>query len=123
MSHLVRPLGGVVFLAAVGFVTLRNLPPVRPADTVGDWVVVGLFALGVAAAVVARDTLAAVAALGFAGLLMAALFVTAGAPDVALTLVLVEVLTAVAVVWVLRRLPARLLIGRSSCRERACQYV
>src|SRR3546814_20299372 len=79
MSHLVRPLGGVVFLAAVGFVTLRNLPPVRPADTVGDWVVVGLFALGVAAAVVARDTLAAVAALGFVGLLMAALFVTAGA--------------------------------------------
>ncbi|WP_224274253.1 hydrogen gas-evolving membrane-bound hydrogenase subunit E [Nocardioides lacusdianchii] len=111
MSHLVRPLGGVVFLAAVGFVTLRNLPPVRPADTVGDWVVVGLFALGVAAAVVARDTLAAVAALGFVGLLMAALFVTAGAPDVALTLVLVEVLTAVVVVWVLRRLPARLPTG------------
>src|SRR3546814_12940404 len=75
------------------------------------WVVCGLFALGVAAAVVARDTLAAVAALGFVGLLMAALFVTAGAPDVALTLVLVEVLTAVVVVWVLRRLPARLPPG------------
>src|SRR3546814_19052636 len=42
---------------------------------------------------------------------MAALFVTAGAPDVALTLVLVEVLTAVVVVWVLRRLPARLPTG------------
>src|SRR3546814_18181545 len=111
MSHLVRPLGGVVFLAAVGFVTLRNLPPVRPADTVGDWVVVGLFALGVAAAVVARDTLAAVAALGFVGLLMAALFVTAGAPDVAVTLVLVEVLTGGVVA----------VIGEAYGRERGCE--
>jgi len=109
VSHLVRPLLGVLVLAAIGLVRLRDLPPVRGSDTVGDWVVVGLVALGVASAVAARTTLAAVAALGFVGLLMAALFVAAGAPDVALTLVLVEVLTAVVVVWVLRRLPARLL--------------
>ncbi|WP_206051482.1 hydrogen gas-evolving membrane-bound hydrogenase subunit E [Nocardioides ferulae] len=108
VNHLVRPLLGALGLALVGFLAVRDLPEVRPSDTAADWVVAGLVALGVAATLATRNTLAALASLGFVGLLMAALFVSAGAPDVALTLVLVEVLTAVVVVWVLRRLPTRL---------------
>lgn len=60
------------------------------------------------AATVAAKRFQAVLLVGVTGVGMATLFVVQGAPDLALTQVLVELVTLVAVVLVLRRLPARL---------------
>lgn len=60
------------------------------------------------AAVRAQKRFQAVALVGATGVGMAALFALHGAPDLALTQALVEIVTLVAFVLVLRRLPARL---------------
>ena len=60
------------------------------------------------AATLAKKRFQAVVLVGVTGIGMAALFALQGAPDLALTQVLVELVTLIAVVLVLRRLPARL---------------
>ncbi len=102
---LARPLVALVVLGGVGLVALGTLPEPVAGTAVGDWPVLALLAAGTLAAVVARTALAAVALLGVVGLVVAVWFVRAGAPDVALTLLLVEVLTTVVAVLVLRRTP------------------
>ncbi|WP_218158292.1 hydrogen gas-evolving membrane-bound hydrogenase subunit E [Streptomyces radiopugnans] len=66
-----------------------------------------LLAVAVAALVRTRSALAAVALLGAVGLIVAVWFLLAGAPDVALTLLLVEVLTAMTAAFVLSGLSPR----------------
>ncbi|MER7456559.1 hydrogen gas-evolving membrane-bound hydrogenase subunit E [Micromonospora sp. NPDC126480] len=107
--YLARPLLAVVLLAAVAAMLAGPLPaprgdPSRP----GDWLVLALLAVTVAGLLTTRSALAAVALTGVVGLLLSAWFLTAGAPDVALTLMLVEVLTAVVVMLALRGRPGRL---------------
>ncbi len=72
-----------------------------------DWVVIALLAVSLVKVAQARSRLAAVAALGFTGFLVAAWFVLLGAPDLALTQLLVETLTVALVVFAFRRLPLR----------------
>nr|WP_187700103.1 DUF4040 family protein [Dietzia sp. DQ11-71] len=92
-------------LAAVGVATVRPAPEVGSPVRVEDWVVVVLLGVGTAAMVVSRSRLGAVANVGIVGFAMALWFFTLGAVDVALTQLLVEVLTVVVIVLVLQRLP------------------
>ena len=64
--------------------------------------------IGAIAAARAQKRFAGAILVGVTGTGMAAIFATQGAPDLALTQLLVEVVTLVAFVLVLRRLPARL---------------
>lgn len=108
--YLTRPLLAVVALAAVAALLLGPLPAVQGnAARGGDWLVLGLLLVPLAGLVSTRSALAAVALTGAVGLILAAWFLTAGAPDVALTLMLVEVLTTVVVMLALRGRPGRLV--------------
>ncbi|HSK27825.1 MAG TPA: hydrogen gas-evolving membrane-bound hydrogenase subunit E [Jiangellales bacterium] len=107
-AQLAWPLGGLVVLAGAGLLALAP-PPAPPVPTTepADWVLVALLAVAVVALAAVRNRLAALGLLGVAGLVVAATFLSLGAPDLALTQVLVEILTVVVAVLVLRRLPAR----------------
>src|SRR5512142_779998 len=83
-------------------VGVASPPPPSPAS---DWVVVALLASAVGALVVARSRLAAVSLLGITGFVLVGWFLLLGAPDLALTQLLVETLTVVIIVLVIRRLP------------------
>jgi len=106
--YLARPVVGLVLLAGAGLGVATGLPGTYPAPRALDWGVVGLLVAAAITVVLMRTTLASVAALGSVGLLVTTWFITAGAPDVALTLLLVEILTAVVAAFALRGLPARL---------------
>ncbi|MDT0267995.1 Na+/H+ antiporter subunit A [Streptomyces sp. DSM 44915] len=82
---------------------------------------VTLVALG--ALVVARHRLTAVLLVGAVGYAVAGLFLVRGAPDLALTQFLVETLTVVVVVLVLRRLPSNFTPERPSARSRVLRAV
>ncbi len=86
-------------------------------DTAGDLAVAVLLAVALVGLAVARDRLAAVALLGAVGFLVAVFYVLAGAPDLALTQLLIETLTVVLVVLVFRRLPRRFLETRPAQRR------
>ncbi|EYR63629.1 cation:proton antiporter [Actinotalea ferrariae CF5-4] len=105
--HLAWPLVGVAAVAVVGVVVLRDLPAARATTRPEDWVVVALTA--VAALGLARTTsrLGAITMLGIVGFLVGVWFLLAGGVDLALTQLLVEILTVVVAVLVLRRLPHR----------------
>lgn len=79
---------------------------VRPYDRPAQIVVGGLVVAGAVLAANARRRLKAVVLAGVSGYGVAALFMLHGAPDLALTQVLVETVTLVVFVLVLRRLPA-----------------
>ncbi|MEY3019877.1 MAG: hypothetical protein RLZZ272_861, partial [Actinomycetota bacterium] len=76
-----------------------------PAGGASEWTVVALLVLALAGVVQARSRIGAVGALGLTGFLVAVWFVLHGAPDLALTQLLVETLTVGLVVLVFRRLP------------------
>ena len=91
-----------VLWGATTTVVPDGTPPVSdPLDTL----TVVLVAVAVAGVVQARSRIAAVAALGLTGFLVAGWFALHGAPDLALTQLLVETLTVALVVVVFRRLP------------------
>ncbi|WP_380169447.1 hydrogen gas-evolving membrane-bound hydrogenase subunit E [Jannaschia sp. R86511] len=105
-AHLVWPVLAVGALAAVGVAVVGDLPvPAAPLTRAGDWVVVALVVVAVVGTVVVRNRLGAVSLLGAVGFLVAVWFLLAGGVDLALTQTLVEVLTVVVAVLVLRRLP------------------
>jgi multicomponent Na+:H+ antiporter subunit A len=79
-------------------------------------VIVGLIAAGSAVPLLAESRLAVITALGVAGIGISLLFLLFGAPDVAMTQLLVETLFVVIVAVVLLRLPP--LYGRSHPRRR-----
>jgi len=78
---------------------------VAPALTVAEWAVVVLTLAGTAMTVFSRSRLAAVCALGVVGIGVALIFVLFGAPDVAITQLMVETLVVILVALVMLRLP------------------
>ena len=70
-----------------------------------DWLVIGIITVAVMVVVIARSRLLAICCLGVVGAGIAMLFLMHGAPDVALTQLLVETLTVIIVSLVLLRLP------------------
>lgn len=99
----------VVLIATIGGSALvgGTLPgAVRGADWWGQVLIAAFIALTAVLAARARRRLKAVLLLGASGYGMALLFATHGAPDLALTQVMVETVSLVLFVLVLRRLPA-----------------
>jgi multicomponent Na+:H+ antiporter subunit A len=105
--HLAMP---VVLLAALGVAVVSVGVPVAdfpaPVAQPVDWLLLVVLIAGVLGLVAARSRLAGLALLGAIGFAIALLFFALGAPDVGLTQLLVEVLTVVVAVLILRRLPA-----------------
>ncbi|RNL83861.1 DUF4040 family protein [Halostreptopolyspora alba] len=101
----------IVLLGALAVAALWGGTPVAPPmdglTRPSDWLVVACVAVGVLAAAVVTSRIAAVVLLGVVGALMGIWFLLLGAVDVALTQLVVEVLTVVVMVLVLRRLPLR----------------
>lgn len=104
--HLAAPFI-LLGLLAVGVVASSPVIPPFPAPVTQpiDWLLLLLVAAGVLGIVLTASRLAALALLGVVGFVVALLFFVLGAPDVGLTQLLVEVLTVVVAVLVLRRLP------------------
>jgi multicomponent Na+:H+ antiporter subunit A len=105
--HLAWPLLGVAAIAVVGVVVLRDLPAARPTTRPEDWVVVGLTAVALLGLVRTSSRIGAITMLGIVGFLVGVWFLLAGGVDLAMTQLLVEILTVVVAVLVLRRLPHR----------------
>ncbi len=107
LGHLSTPwilLGG---LAVAGLVTAPPLGRViEPGEPWTDVLLVVLLAITVVPAVLTRSRLTALLLVGGAGFIVALWFFALGAIDVGLTQLLVELLTVVALVLILRRLPA-----------------
>jgi multicomponent Na+:H+ antiporter subunit A len=105
---------GVILLVLVGSVgTALVLGSTLPGewrlwDSPAQLAIVALMSVAAVALVRADKRFAAALLVGVTGYGMAALFAFHGAPDLALTQVLVETVTLIAFVLVLRRLPARL---------------
>ncbi|WP_198653488.1 hydrogen gas-evolving membrane-bound hydrogenase subunit E [Actinocorallia populi] len=105
---LARPVAGVVLLGGVGVVTYAGWGGARPPSGPADWIVLALVAMVVAGLVTARSVLGTVVLGGTVGLLMTVWFLRAGAVDVALTLLLAEIMTAIVAAFVLGREPRSL---------------
>ena len=107
-AYLVWQVGAVVGLGAVALVAAGGVSGPGPGTSRPlDWAVVGLLTVATAALMSIRAGLPAIALTGVTGLLVTAWFLLAGALDVAFTLLLVEVLTAVVAMLVLRTVPAQ----------------
>ncbi|WP_017577141.1 DUF4040 family protein [Nocardiopsis kunsanensis] len=106
--HLGTPVVVVLVLAtAVLWLGIDIPAPAGQTSRPLDWLLVGLMGVAVLGAVLTRSRLAALALIGVAGFTTALWLFFLGAFDVALTQLLVEVLTVVVAVLVLRRLPRR----------------
>ncbi|WP_037144011.1 DUF4040 family protein [Rhodococcoides fascians] len=106
--HLAVPVIVLTALAAVGVWSMGTLPA-RLGGT-SQWVdsiPVVMIAVGTIGVAVARSRIAAIAILGIVGFAVTVWFLILGAADVALTQLLVEILTVVVMVVLLRRLPSR----------------
>lgn len=103
--HLLVPLLGFGLVA--GGVALAVRPTwTPPGSFASDWLFAGLVLLGVGLSLRARSRVALVTTVGIVGFTVALMFFGLGAPDVALTQLLVETLTVVMMVMLLVRLPA-----------------
>jgi len=100
-------IGFVVVAVGLPLVAGGRLPAAMPnsGSTITGWLVVGIITLAVIVVVGAGSRLLAICCLGVVGAGVALLFLIYGAPDVALTQLLVETLTVVIVALVLLRLP------------------
>ena len=110
----------LVFVGAVGTALAfnRSWPTeVRPWDYPAQLAIGVAMIVGAVAATRAGKRFQATVLVGVTGFGMSALFVLQGAPDLALTQLLVEIVTLVAFVLVLRRLPARLGTQHGSERK------
>jgi len=96
-------------VVGVGLPLLSNdSPPLwmqNSDSSLTDWLIVGLIAAAVITVILARSRLLAICCLRVVGAGIALLFLMYGAPDVALTQLLVETLTVIIVSLVLLRLP------------------
>ncbi len=115
----------VVTTSVVGTAALLTNPNLAPADartsiTAHDVLVVGIIIAGALATTMARTTMAAVLALGTVGYGVALMFLSFGAPDLAMTQFSVETLTVLIYVLVFRHfrqlgeLSTRLVRGRDT---------
>ncbi|WP_114906487.1 hydrogen gas-evolving membrane-bound hydrogenase subunit E [Ornithinimicrobium murale] len=105
--HLLWPLGALGALAAAGAALGPRDAVGPPASQPQDWFVVGLTALAVLGLCLTRSRIGAVVMLGIIGFFIAGWFLLLGGVDLALTQMLVEILTVAVAVLVLRRLPDR----------------
>ena len=107
-THLLIPALVLGALAVAGVATIEDLPAVvgQPSRW-HDWVLVALVGAGMIATIRAKTRIAAMVVVGVVGFGVTLWFFTLGAVDVALTQLLVEVLTVCVMVLLLRRLPAR----------------
>ncbi|WP_431813058.1 DUF4040 family protein [Kocuria sp. cx-455] len=104
--HLSIPAVALIAIAAIAVLTIDDLPAVvdDPSDPL-DWVLVVLIACGVVAMMQAKTLIAAIVVTGVVGFGMTVWFLQLGATDVAITQLLVEILTVCVMVLLLRRLP------------------
>jgi len=118
--HVVPPLVALTLLLGVGSLAIFLVGDV-PATQPDLWrpVDVGLLvliALGVIGTCLADSRIAATVSLGAVGIAMTVQLFALGAPDVGLTQLMVEVLTVLVIMLVLRQLPGR--FGHSHLRRR-----
>jgi multicomponent Na+:H+ antiporter subunit A len=109
-----------VLVAAVGLAVAfnRSWPSdIRLWDFPAQAAIGLVMVVAAVAATRATKRFQAVVLVGITGIGMSALFALHGAPDLALTQILVETMTLVAFVLVLRRLPARLGVQNGSRRK------
>ncbi|RNL83868.1 hydrogen gas-evolving membrane-bound hydrogenase subunit E [Halostreptopolyspora alba] len=100
--------GSLLVLGAAGLWWGVPLAPRLPgASRVEDWIVVAVLAVSVLAITVTRSRVGAIGLLGVIGFVVAVWFLMLGAPDLALTQMLIEFLTVAVAVLALSRLPAR----------------
>ncbi|MDN5807665.1 MAG: Na+/H+ antiporter subunit A [Brevibacterium sp.] len=107
----------LVLVAGVGLAVIANDTwniRFRLFDTPLDFIVAVVLIIVAVAATRAKKRFTAVVVTGISGYAMVVYFAFVGSPDLALTQVLVETITIVVFVLVLRRLPAR--IGQSTGR-------
>lgn len=97
----------LILLPGVPLVSHLDLPELWLADNVPQAVIGGLMITCALAAALVRRRFAAVILIGVVGYGMAGLFVVQGAPDLAITQLLIETLSIVIFVLVFRHLPAR----------------
>ena len=88
-----------------------------------DYVLLGLGALGLALVITARHRLTAIVSTGVVGFSVALWFYSLGAADVALTQLLVEILTVVIMVLVINRLGRRFLTTPGKRRRTATAVI
>lgn len=106
--HLAIPMVSLVIIATVGIFTVGSLPEQVGNPTRGvDWVLIAALVIGVIGAVSVRTRIAAVVVVGVVGFSVTLWYFNLGAADVALTQLLVEILTVVVMVLLLRRLPKK----------------
>lgn len=106
--HLAIPILVTIGIGAAGAIGISGLPEVDgDASRPLDWVLVALLAAGVIAAMMVRTRVGAVVVVGVVGFAMTLWFMSLGAADVALTQLLVEILTVTVMVLLLRRLPTK----------------
>ena len=105
------------FIFLTGYSYLHNLqvlPDIAlPKLTSRQWLLILLILLGVATVLFTRSVLLAICALGVVGAGIAMIFLAHGAPDLALTQLLVETLTVIIVSMILLRLP-----GLGDCKKK-----
>jgi multicomponent Na+:H+ antiporter subunit A len=101
---------GYSYLQSLGPLPEIRLPELAPRQ----WVLLLVLLAAVLATVITRSMLLAICALGVTGAVIAMIFLAYGAPDLALTQLLVETLTVIIVSMILLRLP-----GLSPDRERS----
>ena len=107
-THLVGVLVLLLGLAGMAWLVIPDLTPTVPGIAQpGDWLVLAVLIPAVLALARVRDGLAALVLAGVIGVTLSAWLMLLGAPDVALTLLLVEILTVVVAAPVLAGLPDR----------------
>ena len=107
--YLAVILGVLIIGVSTSLALNRSWPSaIRGFDSPAQLVVGAIMIVAAIAAIRATKRFQAAMLVGVTGYGMSALFAMQGAPDLALTQILVELVTIVAVVLVLRRLPARL---------------
>lgn len=104
--HLVWPAALLAGLALTGWFAIDELPAQQENLTRWtDWLLVAVVAVGVIATIRARTRVAAIVVLGTVGFSVTLWFFALGSVDVALTQLMVEILTVVVMVLLLNRLP------------------
>lgn len=106
--HLLVLCAALPVLGLVGVFAIEDLPDVYGEPTQPlDWLLVAIVAAGVFTTVRAKTRIASVVVVGVVGFGVTLWFFALGAVDVALTQLLVEILTVCVMVLLLKRLPAR----------------